>query len=335
MMTKELEKQLVSLEDPEQQKLARQDWDAILEMARNIVASGLGTAALDSLKFKAHVYGEKYPQLKSTLDPFTSQVDTYYGQFAEEQHLLGNSGADGSIPMRQFRLGMLALQKINPRLSESITAILRQAEVYALNGAQAVATTRVNLESWFNDAMDRLSGAYKRRATTIAFMIGLFLALILNVDSINVARSLWREPVLRQAILAQAQNFTAPTYTQGDMVTSPLLNISALEIQLQGLNIPLGWAIFPKEANMKQCTLLPVKPDQVWGIRSLDHQGNPVCNGIGNLPENLNGWLAKILGLLIAGLAAAQGAPFWFDILKKFISIRGTGTNPAEAKPVG
>jgi hypothetical protein len=53
------------------------------------------------------------------------------------------------------------------------------------------------------------------------------------------------------------------------------------------------------------------------------------------LPGDLNGWLVKILGMLIAGLAAAQGAPFWFDILKKFINVRGTGTNPVEAKPVG
>ncbi len=335
ILTKELEKQLVSLESPEQQRLARQDWDAILEMARNIVASGLGTSALDSLKFKAQIYGEKYPQLRPTLAAFTAQVDSYYGKFFEEMRAPASSGGDCGTAMRQFRLGMLVLQKINPSLSESVTAILRQAEVYALNGAQTVATTRVNLESWFNDAMDRLSGAYKRRATTIAFIIGLLLALILNVDSINVASSLWREPVLRQAIIAQAHNFTAPVYSPGDMVTSPLINISALETQLQGLHIPLGWTIYPIDVSPKQCSFLPIKPGQVWGIRSLDSLGKPICNGIYNLPGNLNGWLAKILGLLIAGLAAAQGAPFWFDILKKFINIRGTGMNPAEGKPVG
>jgi hypothetical protein len=30
------------------------------------------------------------------------------------------------------------------------------------------------------------------------------------------------------------------------------------------------------------------------------------------------------------GIAAAQGAPFWFDILKRLINIRISGANPVE-----
>jgi hypothetical protein len=334
-ITRLIEKQLASIEDPEQQKIAHEDWNAIAETAKRFAASGLGKSALDSLKFQILEYGEKHPDLGPNLISLTAEVDTYYMQFVEEQRAATNPGVDGGLAMRQFRLGMLALQKINPRLSESVTAILRQAEVYALNGAQAVATTRVNVESWFNDVMDRLSEAYKRRATTISFIIGFILALTLNVDSINVASKLWREPVLRQAILVQAQSLTAPAATQGVVAANPLVNISALETQLRGLNIPLGWSIIPFNVNASQCTLLPAKPGQFWGIRGLDNLGKPVCYVIINLPGDLNGWVSKILGLLIAGLAAAQGAPFWFDILKKFISVRTTGTNPISDKPVG
>ena len=334
-MTDEVEKQRLSIESPERQTLARQDWDALLETARNVAALGLGAAALDSLKFQVKAYGEKYPELKPTIDMLIPQVDNYYGQFVKEQRTRADSGDDTGLAMRQFHLGMLALQKNNPRLNESVTAILRQTEVYALHGAQAVATTRVNLESWFNDAMERLSGTYKRRAQYIAFIIGFVLALILNVDSINVATRLWREPILRQAILAQAQNYTAPVTSQGLTTTGTLVNIPALETQLQPLNIPLGWTIIPFNVSLSQCSLLPIKAGQVLGIPSLDNQGLPICNGIKNLPTDLNGWLAKILGLLITGAAAAQGAPFWFDILKKFINMRSAGTNPVEQKPVG
>ena len=334
-LTTEIEKQLVSIKTPEQQKLARQDWDTILETARNLAASGLGIAALDSLKFQAQACGEKFPELKPTLTNLIPQLDVYYGQFVRDHDNTTASGIDTGLAMRQFRLGILALQKINPRLSDSVTAIIRQAEVYAMDGAQAIATARVNLESWFNDAMDRLSGTYKRRAQSIAFIIGLILALILNIDSINVSTSLWREPILRQAILAEAQHYTASADSQGVTSTDPLVNIPALETQLQGLKIPLGWTISPINTSGGQCSLLPIKEGQVWGIPSTDGRGLPICKGIINLPTDLNGWLVKILGLLIAGLAAAQGAPFWFDILKKFINIRGTGTNPAEQTPVG
>jgi hypothetical protein len=336
-MTKEIEDQLVSIESPEMQKLARQDWDAILATARNVAASGLGNAGLDSLKFQIQSLGEKYAELRPTVDKLIPQVDQYYGQFVEEQRTTSESGTDTGLAMRQFHLGMLGLQKTNPQLNGSVTAILRLTEIYALRGEQAVATTRVNLETWFNDAMDRLSGTYKRRAQFIAFVIGFILALVLNVDSINVAASLWREPTLRQAIITQAQNYAPPASCQGVTTTAagPLENIPALETQLQALNIPFGWKILPFNTAGSQCSLLPVKSGQMLGIPFRNNQGLLACNGIANLPMDLNGWLAKILGMLITGAAAAQGAPFWFDILKKIINVRGTGTNPVEQKPAG
>ncbi len=56
-MTHEMDNQLGFIESPEQQQLARQDWEAILVTARNIASSGAGTAALDSLKFQVQSTG--------------------------------------------------------------------------------------------------------------------------------------------------------------------------------------------------------------------------------------------------------------------------------------
>jgi hypothetical protein len=334
-MTDQIEQQLNALESPEQQKLAREDWIAILETAKNIAASGAGSAALDTLKFQVQAYGEKYPELKPTLEVLIPQVDTYYGQFVIEQRTATETGADTNLIMRQFRLGVLALQKTNPRLGASVTAIIRQGEVLALQGELLVASTRTNLESWFNDSMSRISGSYKRHAQLSAFIIGFVLALILNVDSINVATSLWREPTLRQAILAEAQNYTPPAASQTASTPDPIQNIPALKVQLQALNIPFGWTIAPMNTAGGQCTLLPTKTGQVWGIPNRDNNGKVICSGIMNLPIDLNGWLAKVLGMLITGAAAAQGAPFWFDILKKLVNVRGTGAKPEEQSAVG
>ena len=334
-MTKEIEKQVAALKSPEQKRLAREDWNAILETAKHVAASGVGSAALDSLKFQMQAYAEKNPELQSSLDQLIPQVDSYYGQIVREQNSSAESGSDSALAMRQFRLGMLALGKVNPGLNKSVTALIKQAEVYAQQGEQAVAGMRVNLETWFNDAMDRLSGAYKRRAQLIALIIGFIVALILNVDTIRVATSLWREPTLRQAIVAEAQNYTQTDTSQASTATSPLDNIPALETQLQALNIPFGWTIDSFDTAGRKCSLLPIRKDQVWGMPSRDDQGLPVCEKIKDLPVDLHSWFIKILGLLITGLAAAQGAPFWFDILKKLVNVRGTGTKPDEVKAVG
>jgi hypothetical protein len=246
------------------------------------------------------------------------------------------SGADTGLTMRQFRLGLLGLQKTNPRLSNSVSAVIKQAEGYALNTDQVVATARLNLETWFNDAMDRLSGSYKRKAQLIAFIIGVILALILNVDSISVATSLWREPTLREAIIAQAQSYATSSASQSGVTTaSPLQNIPVLETQLQALNIPFGWTFAPFNTAGRQCSLLPLQASQVWGIPSQGSQASPVCLRFSNLPPDSISWLVKILGLLMTGLAAAQGAPFWFDVLGKLVNVRSTGVNPSEQQPVG
>jgi hypothetical protein len=156
------------------------------------------------------------------------------------------------------------------------------------------------------------------------------------VDSISVATSLWREPTLRQAIIAQVQSYTPPAASQGNSTTtSPLQNIPALENQLQAMNIPLGWTFTSFNTAGRQCSLLPVRASQVWGIPSLDSQGQPICKGFSNLPPDILSWLIKLMGLVMTGLAAAQGAPFWFDILGKLVNVRGTGANPAEKQPVG
>ncbi len=39
-------------------------------------------------------------------------------------------------------------------------------------------------------------------------------------------------------------------------------------------------------------------------------------------------WWAKIAGILISWFAVMMGAPFWFDLLKKFVPVRQTGTKP-------
>src|ERR1051326_5145019 len=47
---------------------------------------------------------------------------------------------------------------------------------------------RANVEAWYNDSMDRVSGRFKRRTQWILIGIGLILSFLLNVDSINIVK---------------------------------------------------------------------------------------------------------------------------------------------------
>ena len=48
------------------------------------------------------------------------------------------------------------------------------------------------------------------------------------------------------------------------------------------------------------------------------------------------GWVIKLVGFLISAAAARQGAPFWFDLLRKLVSLRGaTQTTRKDEEPKG
>jgi hypothetical protein len=73
---------------------------------------------------------------------------------------------------------------------------------------------------WFDQSMERVSGAYKRRATVIGFLIALVLAVVFNIDSIHLFRTLWIHPAMAAAH-ADPRAFEAL------------------------FSLPIGWAHFP------------------------------------------------------------------------------------------
>src|SRR6185437_3433893 len=71
-------------------------------------------------------------------------------------------------------------------------------------GENALAKLRGAVESWFDGAMDRVGGWYKRRTQCASLALAAVLAGALNLDSIEMAQRMSKNTTLRQAIAAQA-----------------------------------------------------------------------------------------------------------------------------------
>lgn len=147
---------------------------------------------------------------------------------------------------------------------------------------------RTVVAGWFDDAMDRLSGVYKRYLQWLSLVVGLGLAVILNADTLAVAGSLWRDAGLRSEIASSAAQLAPKNLT--DMTG----NLKQAEDELRPF--PLGWS------------------------------------SASNWPGSAGALLPKLVGLILTGLALSLGAPFWFDLLIKFVNLRATGVKP---DPVG
>jgi hypothetical protein len=173
-----------------------------------------------------------------------------------------------------------------------------------------------NMEKWFDHNMDNASIWYKENAANIAFLIGLGLAVIFNVDTINITNRLWREPTIRQALVAQADTYQLQEGTS---------NITEVPGFFDSLAMPIGWTSIPA-ADAAVCkrfvTFTADSEIAFWA-------GNE-CKILVNVPpfNNLMGWVIMVLGFFISASAARQGAPFWFDLLRKLVNLRSS-TQPA------
>ncbi|MGO9260218.1 MAG: hypothetical protein ACLQU1_28510 [Bryobacteraceae bacterium] len=172
------------------------------------------------------------------------------------------------------------------QVRKAVTALFRAA-------GENEDKARANVEGWFNDSMERVSGWYKRRSNVMIFCIGLTVALLVNGDSITIASGLANDRPMRDSVVAAAQlyareNPSGPAATvKPDAVLKPFLNT------FSGLGLPIGW-------DPRDIETVPGRIPTGWG------------------------WLLKLLGCLLTAAAVSLGAPFWFDMLNKVIDVRSS-----------
>jgi hypothetical protein len=163
---------------------------------------------------------------------------------------------------------------------------------------------RQNIEDWYNSAMDRVSGWYKRRTQIVIALIGFAIAGGMNVDAIAITRYLNTSQTARSVMVSRAAARSEIMKPQSSDLTDPMGWLVR-----QG-GVPIGWRISPELG-------------QTEGDFSRDWRKPPV---------GLAAWLVKISGILFTGFAISLGAPFWFDVLNRFMVIRST-VKPEEKSP--
>ncbi len=183
---------------------------------------------------------------------------------------------------------------------------------------------RASIERWFDDAMDRLSGIYARVSQYMLIVLGLGLALAMNIDSVRLARTLWQQPGLGSHVAANATQLVA---AQAGTVPGPAAGGVA------GAPAPGGTA--PPQA-VGSTALPPAVGDTAASPQdtaaTLRAQGLPIGWPV---PAGLgfSGWIVTVGGWLFTGAAVALGAPFWFSLLQQLTNFRSAGPKPAPFTP--
>lgn len=189
----------------------------------------------------------------------------------------------------------LASSPLPEKLKQSLQSLINSA-------GGDVNQALLNIEDWYSAMTDRVSGWYKRHTQLVAFCMATAVTLLGNFDSIAIGKSLMLNEALRQQVVSNALGFeksanescSNPQQQDEQAKQQCLDTLNSQLLTLQNIGIPVGWQ-------------------------------NAVC------PKSFGGYLEKLLGWLMTIIAASLGAPFWFDLLNKFVNIRST-LKPTEPK---
>jgi hypothetical protein len=192
------------------------------------------------------------------------------------------------------RLRLAAERVENEQLRRALTQAVRV-------GGDDVERIAKQLGEWYDAAMDRVSGRYKRRAHQLLFWLGLAAAVVLNLNTLSIMESLSKDATLRRAVVAQAEAQA--------QAGSPGAGQDALA-KIGSLGLPIGWS-----GGALDALLLPTERGGQTDALSV-----------------VLGAIQIVTGYLLTALAVTLGAPFWFDVLNRLMVIRAT-VKPREKSP--
>ena len=211
---------------------------------------------------------------------------------------------------------LMQLEKaaLHEKLNQTLTTFIKEA-----NGDAVMLHKKI--ESWFDDVMDRISGWYKRQSQIILLIIGSIVTVSINADTIYIAETLVRYPPLRASIVEQSKSLA------GEKL--PDVNADFIK-DIGKLSLPLGWHQSDKDSIMvnRSCNRFVTNPASTQFV-----QPKPLpAQAVQPYLPNKNSFMVRCFGWILTGTAVSMGAPFWFDLMNKFLRIRSTGISPAEKK---
>ncbi|MCB1277221.1 hypothetical protein [Prosthecobacter sp.] len=222
------------------------------------------------------------------------------GQFGQVlMDLLESKGTEAQAETRWEQV-QKGISQLPADSRGALQALSRDAERNLLPGQEPMSVFQFLAGQWFDSMMDRTTGWYKRLTQVWNFGLGLALAIACNLNVVAMTRALSTNDDLRAAFVQRAE---ASVKAQSDLIVKMGVEESAgaraefdkAVTELSDAGFPVGW---------NKTTAL------AWATHPLS-----------TFFESLLGWL-------MAGAAAALGAQFWFDLMKKIINLRGAGAKP-------
>ena len=224
---------------------------------------------------------------------------------------------------------------------------------------------RLEVQNWYNNVMDRAAGWYKRYTQKILLFMGLGIAVVFNADTVALYDRLSNDPETLNQLANAAEQYVMARDRAGTLPTTPgarpQLNTPAPtpapgpgdQTTVNPFDSTGATTSGQPAPTTGYQPSEPTPATYLYGDEdvaeqdfrtSLEDLKGLLNNEIAEIRRPLGmGWegvslrslstydlISKLLGFVLTALAISMGAPFWFDLLKKLVNIRSSGSRPYE-----
>jgi len=211
-------------------------------------------------------------------------------------------------------------KKLDTEIGRRIYSIALIAQREASASEKGIKSLEKEIIIWFDQSMERASGVYNRNVKGVTLLIGFLVTLAINADTFHILERLNKDAALRSSINQVASKVISNNKKQIDdcLIEANKLNNPTQKLTIQNkcfedinagldkITMPLGWST----------------------MEEFNKQVNPRDPAKSQLGDWVFGIIKLIFGWLLSAGAIAMGAPFWFDLLGKFINVRNAGQVP-------
>jgi hypothetical protein len=219
-----------------------------------------------------------------------------------------------------------------------------------------------SIEKWYDEGMERVTGWYKKYSQIFAIILAVIVALVLNADSFEMGKALYRDNVLRASLVTMASDRVNPpaqlpanagsaskgdgrreegmTKSHGAVATSSSVDAGKQLPQTGSVSSEVALTTESGKPTSIDNNDLNKKVEQInkdfrqissinlpigWPIK-IDSKTKieDIYRQITELPFTPE----KILGILITALMVSMGSNFWYELLSKLLNVRSTGKKP-------
>src|SRR5262245_12140628 len=228
--------------------------------------------------------------------------------------------APGATTPEQVKEAIEARAKeLEPRLMQALRPLISAAE-------GKMEALRANIQGWFDAAMDRVSGTYRRSTQWGVIVTSLAIAFSTNMDSIRLANTLLSDDALRTATVEMVEKTIADPEFQKTITQASQAHLTEPEpAPAPAPTTAPEAAAAPEDGQVQKKKAEAAQAKIHQSLSTITELGMPIGWGSASARQYFKDHpILSILGLLVTAIAGSQGAPFWFDLLCRFVGIRST-----------